>query len=73
MIDKDKIIETVITKLKKLPLEHYLDLRTYKRNRSLVIIKKSEDDFLIIEDGYFKENKPKSPMSRQKTGLFKVY
>jgi len=55
MLDKDKIIETVIAKLKKLPVDHYLDLRTYKRNRSLVIIKKSEDDFLIIEDGYFHE------------------
>ena len=55
MIDKDKIIGTVVEKLKKLPVEHYLDLRTYKRNRSLVIVKKSEKDFLIIEDGYFQE------------------
>lgn len=53
MINKDKIIEIVIEKLRKLPVEHYLDLRTYKRNRSLLIIKKSEYDFLIIEDGYF--------------------
>ena len=55
MIDKDKIIGTVVEKLKKLPVDHYLDMRTYKRNRSLVIVKKSEDDFLIIEDGYFHE------------------
>jgi hypothetical protein len=55
MIDRDKIIETVIEKLEKLPVEHYLDLRTYKRNRSLAIVKKSENDFLIIEDGYFHE------------------
>jgi hypothetical protein len=53
MIDKDKIIGTVVEKLKKHPVKHYLDLRTYKRNRSLVIVKKSEDNFLIIEDGYF--------------------
>jgi len=33
MIDKDKIIETVIANLKKLPVDHYLDMRTYKRNR----------------------------------------
>jgi hypothetical protein len=56
MIDKDKIVKTVLEKLKKLPVDHYLDMRTYKRNRSLVIVKKSEDDFLIIEDGYFREN-----------------
>jgi hypothetical protein len=55
MIDKDKIIETVIEKLQKIPVDHYLELRTYKRNRSLVIVKKSEDDFLIIEDGYLHE------------------
>ena len=55
MIDKDRIIGTVVEKLKKLPVEHYLDLRTYKRNRSLAIVKKSENDFLIIEDGYFHE------------------
>jgi hypothetical protein len=55
MIDKDKILETVLKKLKKLPVDHYLDLRTYKRNRSLAIIKKSSEDFLIIEDGYFQE------------------
>ena len=55
MIDKDKIIETVIEKLKKLPFEHYLNLRTYKRNRSLIIVKKSEDDLVIIEDGYYQE------------------
>jgi hypothetical protein len=53
MIDKDKIIGTVVEKLKKLPVDHYLDMRTYKRNRSLFIVKKSEEDFLIIEDGYF--------------------
>jgi len=55
MIDKDKIIETVLERLGKLTVEHYLDLRTYKRNRSLAIVKKSEKDFLIIEDGYFHE------------------
>ena len=56
MIDKDKIVTTVLEKLKKLPVDHYLDMRTYKRNRSLVIVKKSEDIFLIIENGYFHEN-----------------
>ena len=42
-------------RLKKLPTGHYLDLRTYKRNRSVIIIKNTEDDFMIIQDGYFKE------------------
>ena len=52
MIDKTKIIDTVRERLKKLPDGHYLDLRTYKRNRSVVIVKIDADNLLVIEDGY---------------------
>ncbi|MGD8878448.1 MAG: hypothetical protein PVH75_11870, partial [Syntrophobacterales bacterium] len=55
MIDKSKIIETVQERLRNLPTGHYLDLRTYKRNRSVIIAKMAEDDLLIIENGYFRE------------------
>lgn len=55
MIDKAKIIDTVCERLRKLPLGHYMDLQTYKRNRSLIIAKMDEDDLLVIENGYFKE------------------
>ncbi|MBN1842699.1 MAG: hypothetical protein JW883_10515 [Deltaproteobacteria bacterium] len=55
MIDKAKIIDTVCERLKKLPLGHYLDLQTYKRNRSLLIARMDEGDLLVIENGYFKE------------------
>jgi hypothetical protein len=55
MIDKTQLIETVAERLKKLPVGHYLDLRTYKRNRSVIIVKITDDDLLIIEDGFFKE------------------
>ena len=55
MIDKEKIIDTVTERLNKLPVGHYVDMRTYKRNRSVFIVKMSEDDLLIIEDGFFKE------------------
>ncbi|MFH1703678.1 MAG: hypothetical protein ABIB41_09675 [Nitrospirota bacterium] len=55
MIDKTKIIDAVTERLKNLPTGHYLDLRTYKRNRSILIVKMCEDDLLIIEDGFFKE------------------
>jgi hypothetical protein len=55
MIDKTQIIETVTERLKKLPVGHYFDLRTYKRNRSVIIVKMTDDDFLVIEDGFFKE------------------
>ena len=52
MIAKTAIITTVLERLKNLPIDHYLDLRTYKRNRSVIIVKKCEDNFLVIEDGY---------------------
>ena len=55
MIDKTNIIETVMKRLKKLPTGHYLDLRPYKRNRSVIIVKNTEDNFLVIEDGYLKD------------------
>ncbi len=55
MIDKTKIIDTVCERLKKLPLGHYLDLQTYKRNRSIIVAKINEEDLLVIENGYFKE------------------
>ena len=55
MIDKTRIIDTVLERLKRLPVSHYLDLRTYKRNRSVVIVKMAEEDLLVIENGFFKE------------------
>lgn len=53
VIDKTRIVDTVLERLKTLPTSHYLDLRTYKRNRSVLIHKVGEDDLLIIESGYF--------------------
>ncbi|WP_309299744.1 hypothetical protein [Maridesulfovibrio hydrothermalis] len=41
-------------KLKKLPVGHCIDLRTYKRNRSLLIIHIKDHEFIIYEDGYEK-------------------
>ena len=55
MIDKTNIIETVFLKLKGLPVGHFLDLRTYKRDRSVIIVKRQDDTCLVIEDGFHKE------------------
>lgn len=52
MIDKTKIIETVTERLKNLPFGHYLDVRTYKRNRAVIIVKQSDDQLLVIQNGY---------------------
>ncbi|MDH4204765.1 MAG: hypothetical protein OEV45_04485 [Desulfobacteraceae bacterium] len=55
MIDKTKIIDTVCERLEKLRLGHYIDLKTYKRNRTVIIVKIDEKKLLVIEDGYFKD------------------
>jgi hypothetical protein len=55
MIDKTKIIDTVLERLEKLPLGHYLDLKTYKHNRTVIIVKIDEKKLMVIEDGYFKD------------------
>ncbi len=76
MIDKTKIIDTVCERLQKLPVGHYLDLRTYKRNRSVVIAKTDEEDLLVIENGYFKERfrvKPEKLKKLLKTLLKKEF
>lgn len=55
MIDKTKIITTILTRLQNLPSNHYLDVRTYKRNRSVLIIKIDNDSLKVIENGFFYE------------------
>ncbi|SFR10517.1 hypothetical protein [Desulfoscipio geothermicus] len=55
MIDKNIFIKTLIEKAKKLPIGHYLDIRSYKRNRTVLLIKEEDDLFLVIEDGFFRE------------------
>ena len=61
MIDKNKIIDTVCERIKKLPSVHYLDLRTYKRNRSVIIVRIAEEDLLVVENGFFKERYHSTP------------
>jgi hypothetical protein len=76
MIDKTRIVDTVCQKLKTLPISHCLDLRTYKRNRSVIIAKLAEDDLLVIENGYYKEEfrvKPEKLRKVLKTLLKKEF
>jgi sarcosine oxidase gamma subunit len=55
MIDKVTAMETVMRRLEKLPVGHALDLRTYKRNRSVVIARTGEDAFDVVENGFARE------------------
>lgn len=55
MIDKATALETVLRKLDKLPEGHAVDLRTYKRNRSVTIARTGPDTFDVQERGYHEE------------------
>ncbi len=45
-------IPALVKCLKTLPEGHYLDLRSYKRDRYLLLIKLAEGNFRIIESGF---------------------
>lgn len=53
MIDITQLIPTVVKRLKELPVGHSLDIRPYKRNRSVQITKLGEDSYRVVEDGFF--------------------
>ncbi|WP_031482807.1 hypothetical protein [Maridesulfovibrio frigidus] len=55
MIDKASAIETILRKLKKTQVGRGLDMRTYKRDRSLVIMRTGDDSFSVAQDGFAKE------------------
>lgn len=52
MIDKTQAIPIVEKKLFALPPGHCLEIRTYKRDRSVLFVKKTMDRVLVFEDGY---------------------
>lgn len=55
MVDKSSALKLVVEKLKKIPVCHCLDLRSYKRDRSVLIIKVGQTVFQVIEKGFHKE------------------
>lgn len=52
MIDKATAMETVLERLARLPVGDALDMRTYKRNRSVVLHKTAEDGYTVIQNGF---------------------
>lgn len=52
MIDKSTALEDILRRLDKLPELHCLDLRSYKRNRSLLLRRLGPDAFEVWEDGF---------------------
>lgn len=52
MIDKAGAIPTILSMLKKLENGNGLDLRTFKRDRSVTIVRIGENSFSINEKGF---------------------
>ena len=55
MVDKSAAIATVLTKVKSLAVGHSLTLKTYKRDRSVTIVKQDTDAFLVRQQGFEQE------------------
>ncbi len=55
MVSKETLIPLLRVRLKKLQIGEGIDLRTYKRNRSVLILKVEEDIFKFVERGFFEE------------------
>jgi hypothetical protein len=55
MIDRESAIPILRQKLRKLPVGHYIELKTYKRNRTVALVREETDTFLIIEEGFQRE------------------
>ncbi len=56
MNDKASIIPTVVDKLNKLEVGQCLDMRTFKRNRSVAITRMGNDSFNVVERGFHEES-----------------
>ncbi len=55
MTSKQTSIDSVLKRMKKLKVGQCVDMRSFKRNRSVVIVCCGEDSFRVIEDGFFQE------------------
>ncbi len=55
MIHKEVFIKTLLEKAEKLTVGHYLDIRSYKRDRIIYFIRKEEDRYHVIENGFYKD------------------
>ena len=63
MIDKATALTVLPRKLAALPEGHALDMRTYKRNRSVVFVRQGDDAFLVLEKGFEEHRFESVPLS----------
>ena len=66
MIDKTTAVQTVLNRLEKLECGDCLDMRTYKRNRSVLFVRNAPDRFLVIQNGFEVQRYENIPLGKMK-------
>ena len=67
MIEKGNVIAAVLARLKKLSVGEHLDVRSYKRDRSVLIIRHDSSTVRILERGFFEEEHMVEAVQLKKT------
>lgn len=52
MIGRRNIEKVLLAQLDKLPQGHALEIRTYKRNRSVLFVRQGDDVFRVVQNGF---------------------
>ncbi len=52
VIDAGEAVQVVLARLKKLPVAGSLELQTWKRDRSLVVVRETDGMVLVLEKGF---------------------
>ena len=55
LVNKDAVLKDCLRALKKVALHEGIELLSYKRNRTIAIIRLGMDNFLVRENGYIIE------------------
>lgn len=73
MIDISSALPTILSRVKVLPINHFIELFTFKKDRSIKIIKISDDELLVCERGYDNEEFqiPSKKLKKTIKGLIK--
>ena len=55
MLDRATAVQDVMRRLQKMESGDFLELLTWKKDRSLLLVKQNEDDVLVYERGFVEE------------------
>jgi len=66
LINIAAVLRSALQKLRKAEISSGIGLYSYKRNRKILIFKKSEDCYILIEEGYLHQEKSLPPESLEK-------